>query len=53
MGLTPAERAWVDQVRASAEEALTVPCDCGTCPTDEQLRATLALSDEDLLRAMT
>jgi hypothetical protein len=50
--MTPAEQALVDQTRAALAEALVTPCNCGTCPTDDQLRMALSLSDEDLLQTI-
>jgi hypothetical protein len=48
--LTPAQLARADQIRAALRESLVIECDCGHCPTDEQIRAALALDDESLLR---
>lgn len=51
--LTPLEVARVDQARAGLLEAADAPCDCGDCPTAEQLRLLLTLDDEALLAALT
>lgn len=35
-------------IRQEARRALCDPCTCGQCPTDEDLRAILALTDAEL-----
>jgi len=50
--VTPRDRARVDQARAGFREALTKACSCDDCPTDEQIRAVLALSDEQMLQVL-
>jgi len=50
--VTPAERARADQIRAALIEALADECSCGLCPTDEQIRAALALDDAALLQTV-
>lgn len=45
--------ARADQLRAALSGALDEPCTCGECPTDEQVRALLALDDDDLVRAIS
>lgn len=47
--MTPQEVARVDQLRAGLTEALANPCQCGDCPSDEQMRLLLALDDQTLL----
>jgi hypothetical protein len=47
--MTPQEVARVDQLRAGFTEALATPCQCGDCPSDQQMRDLLALDDETLL----
>jgi hypothetical protein len=51
--MTPREVARVDQARAGFTEAAATPCDCGECPTTEQIELLLALTDEQLLEALT
>jgi hypothetical protein len=47
--MNAAATARADQIRAQLAEALVAPCSCGECPTDAEIRAALALSDEALL----
>lgn len=47
--MTPDEIHRSDQARAGLTEALAHPCSCGDCATDDELRALLALPDDQLL----
>lgn len=47
--VSPGERARADQIRAGLSETLREVCTCGDCPTDEQVRAALALDDAELV----
>lgn len=51
--MMPRDVAFVDQVRAALKSALGTKCDCGHCPTEEQIRHALGLDDEALLRVMS
>lgn len=48
MSREPAMTAWLDQFRAYLAHALLQECTCGECPSDEEIRALIALSDTQL-----
>lgn len=51
--MTPQKVARVDQLRAGLLEAAETPCQCGDCPTTDQLRLLLSLDDTALLEALS
>jgi hypothetical protein len=50
--MNPADAARADQLRAGIRDAIAHPCDCGACPTVEELLEALALDDKTLLQLL-